>query len=204
MVYAVVILIKLSISTRTTELGKVLKQENIKVLYYLEKLLVHLKAVAALDDHDIHTLGSKFLQILTKVKAWFQQQGKPCRPVKECALGSEYRGTTEPKREDTSQNAEKFSFLADYNESPTTLNTTSWSTQFQSLDSYPDPNFSTQPSWNDAAFDFPMDLDPSLFTHLIEADQTQTYQDNIPPNIEAYDQMNYINNMPDFGSWSMQ
>ena len=169
--------------------------------------MVHLKAVAALDDHDMHTLGAKFLQILTKVKAWFQQQGKPCRPAKQearPAAGSELCGTTRSKRDDPSHNADKFSFLADFNESPTSMNTTSWSTPFQSFNDYPNPNFLTQPSWNDVAFDFPMDLDPSLITHLIEADQSQNYQDNIASNVEAYDQMNYANNMPDFGSWPMQ
>ena len=155
----------------------------------------------------MHTLGAKFFQILTKVKAWFQQQGKPCGPVKEDtrqAAGSEFCRTMEPKQEHPSQNTDKFSFLADFNDSPTTMNTTTWSPQFQSTNGYSDSNFSTQPSWNDVAFDFPMDLDPSLFTHLIEADQTQTYQDNIPSNVEAYDQMNYTNNLSDFGSWSMQ
>lgn len=61
-----------------------------------------------------------------------------------------------------------------------------------------------QPSWNDMAFDFPMDLDPNLLTHLIEADQTLNYQDSELSNGETFNQMEYLNNMPDFGNWPMQ
>ena len=206
MVYAIVILIKLSIGTSTTELGKVLKNEDIKVSFYLDRLLVHLKAVAALDDQTVHTLGAKFVQILTKVKFWFQLQGKPNRPANEetrPAAGFEPSRPAEPKRECSPQYTDKFSFMTDFSKAPT-MNATTWPNQYQSPNSYSDSNYSLQPSWNDVAFDFPMDLDPNLFTHLIQADQPQTYQDNEGSNAEAFNQMDYLNSMPDFGGWPMQ
>lgn len=181
-----------------------LKPEDIKVPLYLEKLLVHLKAVATMDDHNTHVLGAKFLQILTKVKVWFQQQVKPYPPAKEeprLAAGFEPSRPAELKREDPSQFTEKFDFLTDFSKAPT-MNTTAWPNQFQSSNGYSDPNYSMQPSWDDVAFDFPMDLDPNLFTHLIQADPN--YQDSETSNGQAFNQMDYLNNMPDFGSWPMQ
>ena len=204
--YAVVILIKLAISTSTTELGTVLNHEDIKVSFYLEKLLVRLKAVAALDDQAVHTLGDRFYQILAKVKIWFQQQMKPPKPAHEFkapAASFELSGRTEPKHENLSQDADKFSFMTDFGKS-TNMYNTSWPDQFQPTTDYSDPNDAGQPSWNDVAFDFPMDLDPNLFTHLIEADQDQNLPDNGPSNVEGYDQMNYLGNAPNFGGWPMQ
>ena len=206
LVYAVVILIKLSISTATTELGKVLKQEDIKVSFYLEKLLLHLKAVAVLDDSNLHTLGAKFLEILSKVKVWFQHQRKPHRPANEekrSAAGFEPSGRTETKEEGPSQHTDKFSFLTDFSKAPT-MNTTTWPNHIQSPNSYSEPNYSLEPAWNDVAFDFPMDLDPNLFTHLIQADQVQDYQDTEGSNVEAFNQMDYFNNISSYGSWPMQ
>lgn len=206
LVYVVVILIKISISTSTTELGKVIKPDDIKVSLYLEKLLVHLKAVTTLGGKNLHLLGARFLQILTKVKIWFQQQGKKQKPAKEQqrpAAGSETSRTTEMKREDPSQYTDRFNFLTDFSKAPT-MNTTVWPNQFQSSNGYFDPNNSLQPSWDDMAFDFPMDLHPTLFTNLMEADQTQNYNDIENSNAEGFNQMDYLHNMPDFGSWPMQ
>lgn len=85
------------------------------------------------------------------------------------------------------------------------MNSTPWPNQFQqSPTGYSDPNYSVQPSWNDVAFDFPMDLDPNLFTHLIQADQNQNYHGNETSNVESLNQMGYLNNMPNYGSWPMQ
>lgn len=171
---------------------------------YLEKLLVHLKAVATLDNQEIHTLGAKFLQILTKVKVWFQQQGKSHRPAKEETWPTaESSRTMELKPEDPSQYTDKLNFLSDFSKAPT-MNTAAGPNKFQSSNNNFDPDYSLQPSWNDAAFDFPMDLDPNLFTHLIQADQTRNHQGSETLNVEAFDQMDYLNNMPDFGSWPMQ
>ena len=184
-----------------------LKHEDIKVSFYLDKLLVHLKAVAALDDQTMHTIGAKFVAILAKVKVWFQQQGKPPKPVKEetrPAAGFEPPRLTEPKREGPPQYTDKFNFLTDFSKAPT-MNATTWPNQFQSPNGYTSPNYAVQPSWNDVAFDFPMDLDPNLFTHLIQADQTQNYQDNeSSSNAGPFNQMGYLNNMPQFGHWPTQ
>lgn len=204
--YAVVILIKLSMSVATTELGNVLKQGDIKVSFYLEKLLPHLKAVAVLNDSTLHCLGAKFLEILSKVKVWFQHQGKPHRPVNEekrSTAGFEPSGRTESKQGGPSQQTDKFSFLTDFSKAPT-MNTTTLPNHFQSSNSYPDHNYSLEPAWNDVAFDFPMELDPNLFTHLLQADQIQDYQENEASNVEAFNQTDYFNNVPIYGSWPMQ
>ena len=203
-----VILIKLSISTSTTELGTVLKLEDIKVSFYLEKLLIHLKAVAKLDDQHMHTLSAKFLEILKKVKMWFHNQGKQRQANEEPQppAGFEPSGPPESKEDGPAQYpADKFSFLTDFSKAPTMNATTTWPTnQFQSPNGYTDPNYAMQPTWNDVAFDFPMDLDPNLFTHLIQADQTQNYQDN-NDNVDGFNnQMDYFNNMPNFGTWPTQ
>ena len=205
-VYAVVILIKLASSASATELGKVLKPEDIKVALYLEKLLIHLKAVATLDNHNTHTLGAKFLQILTKVKVWFQKQGKPDRPAKEetrTASGFETSTSMETRPENPSQYTDKFNFPSNFGKAPTT-DTTAWFNQPQPSNENFDSNYSMQPSWNDVAFDFPMDLDPSLITHLIQADQTENNQGGETLNMKGFNQMDYLHNMPDFGSWPAQ
>ena len=183
-----------------------LKPESIKVSLYLEKLLVHLNAVATLDDKGTHILGAKFLQILTKVKVWFQQQGTPQRPAKEerrPAVGFEPSRPTELKLDDPSKHTDKFNFLTDFSKAPT-MNNPTWPNQFQSPNGYSDPNYFIQPAWNDMAFDFPMDLDPNLLTHLMQADQIPNYQDSQTSNGEAYNQMDYLHNMPELGSWPMQ
>lgn len=183
-----------------------INHEDIKVSLYLEKLLVHLKAVATLENQEMHTLGAKFLQILTKVRIWFQQQRKPHRPANEEARPAadfEPSGPTDLKREDPSQYTDKFDFLTDFSKPPT-MNAPAWPNQYQSSNGYSDPNYSSQPSWNDMAFDFPMELDPNLFTHLMQADQTQTYADGDTANVEAFNQMDYFNNVPDFGGWPVQ
>lgn len=183
-----------------------LKPEHIKVSLYLEKLLVHLRAVATLDDEHIHRLGFKFLEILTKVKVWFQQQGKPQNPTNgelRPTAGFEPPKAAELKREDPSQSADKFDFLTDFSKAPI-MNSTAWPNQVQLPNGYSDPNYSLQPSWNDMAFDFPMDLDPNIFTHLIQADQIQNYHDSGMSNVEEFNQMDYLNNMPDFGNWPTQ
>lgn len=207
LVYAVVILIKLSISTNTTKLGQALNPEDIKVSLYLEKLLVHLKAVATLDNQEIHTLGAKFLQILTKIKFWFQRQGKPNRPANEetwPVVNFEPPRPTELKQEDPLQYTDKANFLTDFSKAPT-MNTTAWPDQSQSSMGYSDPSYFSQPSWDAMGpFDFPMDLDPDLFTHLIQDDQNLNYLDSGTSDGSAFNQMDYLNNMPDFSSWPMQ
>lgn len=163
--------------------------------------------MATLDNQEIHTLGAKFLLILTKIKAWFQQQEKLQKPANEetwPAATFEPPRATELKREDPSQYTDKSNFLTDFSKAPT-MNTTAWPSQSQSTKGYSDSNYSLQPSWDSMApFDFPMDLDPDLFTHLLQEDQTQNYLDSSTADLEALNQMDYLNNMPDFSSWPMQ
>ena len=184
-----------------------LKHEDIKVSFYLDKLLVRLKAVAVADDKTMHIISAKFVAILTKVKVWFQHQGEPHRPAEEetrPAAGFEPPRSTEPKQECPPQYTDKINFLTDFSKAPI-MNATTWPNQFQSPSGYTSPTYAVQPSWNDVAFDFPMDLDPNLFTHLIQADQTQNYQDHeSSSNVEAFNQMGYLNNMPQYGHWPTQ
>ena len=185
-----------------------LKLEDIKVSFYLEKLLIHLKAVARLDDQNLHTLSAKFLEILKKVKMWFHNQEKQRKVDKEPQPPAGFEPSKPPElKEDgpTQYPTDKFSFLTDFSKAPTMNATTTWPTnQFQSLNGYTDPNYPMQPTWTDVAFDFPMDLDPNLFTHLMQADQTQSYQGNTE-NVDGFgNQMDYFNNMPNFGTWPTQ
>ena len=183
-----------------------LKNEDIKVAFYLEKILDHLKAVATLDGQEVHTLATKFVLILNKVKIWFQRQGKQLRPAseeKEPVAGFEPARPPESNQEDPQTYADKFSFLTDFNKPPTVYPTV-WPNQFQSPNDYSDPNYPLQSPWNDVAFDFPMDLDPNLMTHLVHSDQSQDYQEHEPSNMEAYNQVDYLNNMSNFGGWPLQ
>ena len=80
-IYAVVILIKLSISTSmpSSELGKIISQSSNKIDTFLDKLLIHFRAVATLEQGGKHVLSSVFLRILTKLKLWFEhQKNQPC------------------------------------------------------------------------------------------------------------------------------
>lgn len=109
----------------------------------------------------------------------------------------------ETRPENPLQYTDKFDFLSDFGKAPT-ADTTAWFNQPQPSDENFDPNYSMQPSWNDMAFDFPMDLDPSLITHLIQADQTANDQGGETLNMEDFNQMDYLHNMPDFGRWPAQ
>ena len=163
--------------------------------------------MATLDNQQIHTLGAKFLQILTKIKFWFQRQRRPNPPANEetwPVVNFEPSKPTELKREDHLQYTDKANFLTDFSKAPT-MNTTAWPDQSQSSMGYSDPSYSSQPSWDAMApFDFPMDLDPDLFTNLIQDDQTLNYLNSGTLDGATFDQMDYLNNMPDFSSWPMQ
>ena len=75
-VYASVILIKVSISASmpSSELGKVVPPESIKIEVCLEQLLVHLRTSATYEKGSKHVVCWKFLGILTKLKLWYQRQ----------------------------------------------------------------------------------------------------------------------------------
>ena len=76
LVYAAVILIKLSISANipSSQLGKINRSESNKIDNHLEQLLTHLRVVALFEDGSKHVLSSKFLGILKKLKRWYEQQ----------------------------------------------------------------------------------------------------------------------------------
>ncbi|KAK2591082.1 hypothetical protein QQS21_011238 [Conoideocrella luteorostrata] len=73
--YAVVILMKMyfSASSPSSELGKVINKETMRVAYYLEALLEKFSATAA-DDKC--RPASKFLLVLVMLRSWFLKHGK--------------------------------------------------------------------------------------------------------------------------------
>ncbi|KJK78624.1 hypothetical protein H634G_05999 [Metarhizium anisopliae BRIP 53293] len=73
--YAVVILMKMyfSASSPSSELGKVINKDNMRVAYYLEALLEKFSATAA-DDKC--RPASKFLLVLVMLRTWFLKHGK--------------------------------------------------------------------------------------------------------------------------------
>ena len=73
MIYGVIVLIKLSLSasTPTSEIGKTLDYESLKVTHYMDKLLVHLMRALGPEKNRV---ASKFLAILMTLKSWLSQQ----------------------------------------------------------------------------------------------------------------------------------
>ncbi|KAI1143274.1 hypothetical protein F5Y05DRAFT_368083 [Hypoxylon sp. FL0543] len=73
--YAVVVLIKMyfSASNSSSELGKVINKDNMKVAEYLDKLLEKFREVAAADKSRP---ASKFLFVLGMLRSWFYKQGQ--------------------------------------------------------------------------------------------------------------------------------
>ena len=77
--YAVVILIRihLSVISPKTELGKVMKKEDIEVEKWIEKLLEKFKVTMA---EDKNRPAAKFFFVLGMLRQWFQAQKQPARP----------------------------------------------------------------------------------------------------------------------------
>lgn len=73
--YALVILLKMyfTSSNPTSDLGKVVNKENLRVGYYMDLLIDKFRATAA-DDRS--RPASKFLVVLAMLKSWFIKQGK--------------------------------------------------------------------------------------------------------------------------------
>lgn len=71
--YAVVVLIKMyfSAATPNSELGKVIDKDNMKVEQYLDGLVDIFRAAAS---EEKSRPASKFLMVLTMLKAWFHRQ----------------------------------------------------------------------------------------------------------------------------------
>lgn len=73
MAYAVVVLLKMyfAAAIEGSELGKVIDKDNMRVEFYLDHLLEHLRAAAA-DEKS--KAGSKFLVVVAMLKNWFSRQ----------------------------------------------------------------------------------------------------------------------------------
>jgi len=246
-VYATVVLIKLSISATmpSSELGKILDPANNKIEIYFEKLLTHLKAVAEFEDGGKHVISFKFLGILTKLKLWCQHQkqqswGGGCfssepkgendsaavtsvlthgdipsnnPPILdyEPSLKTSYSG--HPLQYDplTSlyepPSSERGAFFTDFGKSPTNVATgqsdaqpvqsTLWPVNYPTTTGYSEPS--------NMPLNFAMDADPSLFTHLVNAELDQSYQDNWMPDAGSFPAMDY-SNLPEFNwaTWPQQ
>lgn len=73
--YAVVILMKLSISasTPTSELGKIIDPEECKVRYYSERVIAYMDKIATASSQKHHDISFRFLRVLTNLNFWFQK-----------------------------------------------------------------------------------------------------------------------------------
>lgn len=76
MAYGAVVLTKLHFSAISplSEIGKVLDHESLQVGQYLNRLVIHLMAVVGTEKNRV---ASKFLMILIKLKAWYDQHRIP-------------------------------------------------------------------------------------------------------------------------------
>lgn len=246
-VYATVILIKLSISASmpSSELGKIIDPANNKIDIYLEEILTHLKAVATLEDGHKHVVSSKFLGILTKLKLWCQHQKQP-RSEEACFS----RG---PKREHDknanisaltqddvpSKNAPSLgygppfgafypgpllqydlpnslyeppptgaeAYFTDLGKGSTIAGINQRGTQPMQAMSWPasDPSGMGYLEPSSLPFNYPMDTDPSLFTHLINAELDQEQQDSWVPDADNFPAIDY-SVLPEFNwaTWPRQ
>ena len=240
-VYASVILIKLSISASmpSSELGNLVAPESNKIETYLDQLLVHLKNVSILDNSNRHVLSSKFLGILTKLKIWFQHQkqqtsteaftnSKPNQgndsneafatnpslqttpsaqllqfepPMGSIPWSGPAPQNPQPAPQYDMPSLEKVGFFNDFSRPQSApvvdqvgtqpTQPTSWPTDFQTSNFYP--------------FNFPTEVDPNLFTHLVNMELDQTNQSNWLPDVDSFNAMDYAN-LPEFNwaTWPQQ
>ena len=73
--YAIVILMKLSISASTpsSELGKVIDPEECKVLYYSERVITYMDKIATASSQKQHDISFRFLRVLTSLNSWYRK-----------------------------------------------------------------------------------------------------------------------------------
>ena len=73
--YAVVILMKLSISASTpsSELGKIFDPEECKVLYYSERVIAYMDKIATAGSLKQHDISFRFLRILNNLNFWYRK-----------------------------------------------------------------------------------------------------------------------------------
>ena len=240
-VYATVVLIKLSISARmpASELGKILQPDSNKIETYLELLLAHFRAVSLSTPGGRNVISSKFLGIVMKLKLWCEhrkEQTALMKVTKQSDLKREPDSSQVifdgPDEQATSalaldydrvmrsnpwssplQNqqplpqyelppSDRRGFFGDFNKSPIisgpnqgstqSLQPTSWSATYQTTVGYSQPPV--------APYNFSMDADPSLFTHLVNADLDQSNQDNWMLDADSYNGMDY-SSLPEF-NWA--
>ncbi|KAI9821143.1 MAG: hypothetical protein M1827_003877 [Pycnora praestabilis] len=74
--YAMVVLIKMyfAATTPNSELGKVIRKEDMKVEHYLDSLVASFKASGG---NEKARPASKFLMVFVMLKTWFSKDGKP-------------------------------------------------------------------------------------------------------------------------------
>lgn len=228
-VYCVVILMKLTISSSlpSNELSQILDPQDLRVDFYLTNIVVQFKAVTNLENDKKHILAGQFLNILTKLKVWYEslkgqqapkndqhlvinpnqeQKGRPATDtVAENATGLVPGGPTYGLVEDNfnfslppiSNGPNFFTDISrdpnnptDDSASTSSIPAQSWPNHNQSIFNYPETE-SLFPSSN-VPFDFPMEVDPNMFTHLMDAELSQ--------NGQGWQADSYIN-MPDF-NWT--
>ena len=250
--YAVVILMKLSISASTpsSELGKIIDPGDCKALYYSERVIAYMDKIATVGSQKKHDISFRFLGVLTNLNFWFQkhtrqlnatseQNGTPksdemALPKQEpeklaSAIGasaSQYstdvmssRAVMTSDPEAISQDSHlapykpsppsNFNLLQDngksctsngfdYNslkptQAPLTQAPPSWSNSFQPSSATPEPEYSFT-SMSNEPFDFPMEIDPNLFSQLFSKELYENSGNGLMLNGE--DGMDYTN-MPD-------
>ena len=242
--YSLVVLMKLSISTSapSSELGKYLNSEDCKVLYFCEKLVAFMDAVASLENQKKHVLAFKFLHILSNLKKWFENQTlqldgnngqKQQTDLKQdcdqrstfnrvsipqsstTAVPSEYGAPSQNK--DFSQYPSASSADADFFSDPArsligraydgdavqpTL-APSVPNGAQPLPHFQESDYSFMPSANGGPFEFPMEVDPNLFSQLVSTELYENSGGNVMLNGE--NGMEYTD-MPDidWANWSLQ
>ena len=257
-IYAVVILMKLSISASApaSGLGKVLDPEDCKVMYYAERLLAHLDTVAFFQDGKKHVLAFKFRHILSNLKAWFHKQTlhlgaqneqvqlkgfyntahlsqdgvrtAPADPVDiPQAMPSEYGHPTETNNlsqyppasaadtnflfeSDRSLIGRAFDADADAAQASQALSFNKGIAKLydgaeavQSSPDFQEPVDYSFPVAGNGLFEFPMEVDPNLFSQLVSSDLYENSGGNVLLNGE--NGMEYTD-MPDvdWTNWSMQ
>ena len=247
--YAVVILMKLSISASTpsSELGKIIDPEDCKVLYYSERVIAYMDKIATVASQKKHDISFRFLHVLSNLNSWYQkhtrqlnamsgqngtlESGKTALSKQEpessasmIGVGASQDSTSVTSSRATmtsdSEAISQDSHLAPYkpqslsdfnllqdNSKPCTSNAfdrnalepvpalppltqaPSWSNSVQPSSASPEPEYSFT-SISNGPFDFPMELDPNLFSQVFDKELYENVM------LTGEDGMDYTN-MPD-------
>ena len=251
--YAVVILMKLSISASTpsSELGKIIGPGDCKVLYYSERVIAYMDKIASAASQKKDDISFRFLHVLTSLNFWFQkhtlqlnttsgqngtlESGKTALSKQESESSASVVGVS-PSQDSTSvmssratmtsdsetlsqdshltphkpQPLSAFNLLQDNSKSctsntfdgnalepasppPPLTQAPSWFNDVQPSSAIPEPEYSFT-SISNGPFDFPMELDPNLFSQLFSKELYENGGGN--PMFNGEDGMDYTN-MPD-------